>query len=35
MQIREVKAVQTRSGNTRFVLVGEKGNECTTKIVRT
>ena len=31
IQIREVKAVQTRSGNTRFVLVDEKGNECSTK----
>jgi hypothetical protein len=27
---REVKAVQTRSGNTRYVLVDEKGNEYTT-----
>jgi hypothetical protein len=30
VQVREVKAVQTRSGNTRFVLVDEKGNEYTT-----
>jgi hypothetical protein len=29
-EVREVKAVQTRSGNTRFVLVDEKGNEYST-----
>jgi hypothetical protein len=29
-QVREVKTLQTRSGNTRFVLVDEKGNEYTT-----
>jgi hypothetical protein len=28
--VREVKAVQTRSGNTRYVLVDEDGNEYTT-----
>ena len=30
VQAREVKAVQTRSGNTRYMLVDEKGNEYTT-----
>jgi hypothetical protein len=30
IQVREVKALKTRAGNTRFVLVGEDGNEYTT-----
>jgi hypothetical protein len=30
IQVREVKALKTRSGNTRFVLVDEDGNEYTT-----
>jgi hypothetical protein len=30
VRVREVKALQTRSGNTRFVLVDDEGNEYTT-----
>jgi len=30
VKVREVKAVQTRSGNTRFVLVDEQGKEYST-----
>ena len=30
VEVREVKAVETRNGNTRFVLVDEKGNEYST-----
>jgi hypothetical protein len=30
VRVREVKALQTRSGNTRFVLVDEAGNEYST-----
>ena len=30
VRVREVKAVETRSGNTRYVLVDEQGNEYTT-----
>jgi hypothetical protein len=30
VRVREVKALKTRSGNTRFVLVDEDGNEYTT-----
>lgn len=30
VHVREVKTVETRSGNTRFVLVDEKGNEYST-----